>query len=529
MKQGQARWFAGVLGAVVSSMCCTCSKEAEPEPELSGPLAPVTWQPCPVDSEGTGSGAECAEISLPVSHRDRDGKTFTLFVKRLVGTAAKRRQLWLLAGGPGNAGTTYEVVAKRLADLDPTLDIYMPDHRGTGRSMRLSCPGEPEKRPRTVDDWKACGEDLQKRLGDQLLEFNITSAARDLGAAIEGTRTAGQEVHVFGESYGSLWAQRYLQLFPTQPTSVTLDSMCQTSLCSHVTRDARNDRVGREVLARCAADPFCAGKLGPDPAARLSDLLADLEADACPALVDLGMDREGARSRFAEMLESFTLRPLIPALIYRGLRCELGDVAAYEAFLAYMDGGGGSAPSRPVDGKLRSRALGTHIILSEMVQAKPPSQEELEAMQAAALFSYDIGPFYRSLFDVWPRYARDDYTDRYPSTSVPILMMNGTLDPISSIDIAQEIAGHYQGPAQTFVPLDRGVHGSLAGTPTVAPPHTSCGFTLFRSFLADVKAPVDTACVAEVQPLDFRGDEGFALEVFGAPDLWDDAVNPPPQ
>ncbi|AKT41244.1 alpha/beta fold hydrolase [Chondromyces crocatus] len=514
-------WVVVALLGAAGSAGCTCNDQESLGGISMASVGPIVWSACPVVTGGEGQGAACAEITLPVDWRAASGATITFFVKRLAGTAATRRQLWLLAGGPGNAGATFEGLAQRLSSHDPTLDVYLPDHRGTGRSSQLLCPGEPEKSPKSIAEWQACAAALQERWGPQLGAFDITNAARDVGAVIARVREAGQEVHVFGESYGSLWAQRYLQLFPAQATSVTLDSLCQTSLCSHVTRDARNDRVGREVLALCAADPFCAGKLGPDPAARLTELLVELEADACPALVDLGLDRRGLRSRFADFLESFTLRPLIPALVYRGLRCAPGDVAAFESLVAHLDGPQEGAPSAQAR-RLRSRALGMNILLSEMVQRELPSEAELEAEQAGALFSFDIGPYYRALYEVWPRYPRDEYAEQYPSTRIPMLLLNGTLDPIASIDIAQEVASHYRKPHQTFVPIERAVHGTLVGSPTTAPPHTPCGLTLFRSFLSEVKTPVDTSCVAEVQPLDFRGTPELALKVLGVPDLWED-------
>jgi hypothetical protein len=55
--------------------------------------------------------------------------------ERIRAQQRSRGQLWMLEGGPGLSGiglvsTTEQFIVKGLPDLD----VYMPDHRGTGRS-----------------------------------------------------------------------------------------------------------------------------------------------------------------------------------------------------------------------------------------------------------------------------------------------------------------------------------------------------------------------------------------------------------
>ncbi|MCC7542830.1 MAG: hypothetical protein IT379_41830 [Deltaproteobacteria bacterium] len=54
--------------------------------------------------------------------------------------------------------------------------------------------------------------------GPELRATTPTGAARDLGALIDATRGAADRVFVHGGSYGTYWAQRYLQLFPISRT-----------------------------------------------------------------------------------------------------------------------------------------------------------------------------------------------------------------------------------------------------------------------------------------------------------------------
>jgi len=105
-----------------------------------------------------------------------------------------------------------------------------------------------------------------------------------------------------------------------------------------------------------------------------------------------------------------------------------------------------------------------------------------------------------------------------------MLLLNGTLDPQTPLEFALEIAPNYTQPRQTFVAIDRAVHGSVLSSPTIAPPHTPCGLALWMSFTKDPGAPVDTSCVAEVMPLRFEGSAAMAQQLLGTGDLWENGA-----
>src|SRR6185503_1229883 len=88
-----------------------------------------------------------------------------------------------------------------------------------------------------------------------------------------------------------------------------------------------------------------------------------------------------------------------------------------------------------------------------------------------------------ALYDLWPRYPHDMYVGEYPSAAYPMLLMNGTLDPQTPIEFADEIVPHYTQPGQTFVKIPDAPHGLVYRTPTLAAPHTPCGLSMFASFI----------------------------------------------
>jgi pimeloyl-ACP methyl ester carboxylesterase len=94
-----------------------------------------------------------------------------------------------------------------------------------GGSDRLYCPQEEPgtwRLPYPVLDIDACIQFIKDTWGDTLNGFTTTAAARDVGELIKLTRQSGQRVFVWGGSYGSYLAHRYLQLFPDQPDGVIM-------------------------------------------------------------------------------------------------------------------------------------------------------------------------------------------------------------------------------------------------------------------------------------------------------------------
>lgn len=483
--------------------------------DLAESDTPLDFTKCSLRTGGRGEEAECASVALPLDWERPDERRVELFVKRIRGASdGPHRQLWLLQGGPGGAGDSLEPLAEYLVSNDASLDVYIPDHRGTGRSSRLDCPVE---RGKLGFRYELCFKELKMRWGgDGLRHFNTTNAARDLGTLIRRTREPGQDVHVYGISYGTYLAQRYLQLFPAQPTAVTLDSVCQAGLCSFLKMGYWFDHVGRKYMRECAADAICGGKLGPDPLAKVKDALAVADAKTCSGFEKL--DGHALRKLFGWFIASFELRVLVPATTHRLLRCDDDDVLALRRFervvtgaLKEDDAGGASL--------LDSDILGMHIAFSELEADPPPSARELGALLTDAVFTEpDVS--LREAYDAWPRYERDKWVGGYSTSSVPLLLMNGTLDPQTPLEFAEVVAPHYAHPAQGLVVLPRAAHGVVHQSPTSDAASPACGMTLWQQFIAAPFAPLDTSCKADIRAHDFAGSPALAAHYFSRGTLW---------
>jgi pimeloyl-ACP methyl ester carboxylesterase len=497
-----------------------------PDVAPDAPPPAVTWEPCPLHSEGNGPDAECATVATPLDLRRPEGPTIDVFVKRYRPKGGRGlRALWMLQGGPGASGYAFEGLSEVMATRFPDVDYYMPDHRGTGRSTRLTCAAQegdgteggiaiPEA------EWPACIAAVRAQWGDRLAAFNPTNAANDLGVLIAATRREGQPVFVFGVSYGTYWAHRYLQLHPRQADGVAFDSVAPPGT-SLYRQDEDANEAARDFFRACGADPFCAERLGPDPWATAERLFARLRDGHCAeAAVPAAPTRTLLRRAFGSMLMDPGLRAYIPAVVRRATRCEPRDVSALRVFLRAV------STEQPPDENLRlwGWVLTHNIINSEFNEAPPPTVAQLEAIREGAVASRDVTAGLQLTLGRWPTYALDAYANRYADTTTPLLFLQGGLDPATLLRKARPMRERFARPHQTWVEFPTATHTAIASSPFVdeVGESRSCGTRLLMRFIENPTAPLDTGCVARVRPLDFtlpRTDLNQAL--FGTRDAWE--------
>ena len=87
--------------------------------------------------------AQCGQLAVPENPAAPAGRKIELFVARIpaINEHGRPDPLFLLAGGPGLAATTfYTGVAPVFERLHRDRDIVLVDQRGTGGSNALNCP-----------------------------------------------------------------------------------------------------------------------------------------------------------------------------------------------------------------------------------------------------------------------------------------------------------------------------------------------------------------------------------------------------
>jgi pimeloyl-ACP methyl ester carboxylesterase len=476
---------------------------------------PISWSKCSL-IEGKSDGlAQCATVSLPLDDSQTVPGTIGIHVKRLRAvTQPARGQVWFLEGGPGGAASyALAPLMQFYATRHPDLDMYAADHRGTGGSEPLTCPAEEAAGLDTADLIAACGQVVSQKAGDRLPFFSTTASARDVASLIDLTRGPGQKVFLTGGSYATYHILRYLQLYPAQADGIVLDAILPQG-STFVNFDVDMNQVGQQLLARCAIDAVCAAKLGPDPWATLVAVEDSFDQGHCP---DLGATSAEVRSLLGLMLYTRPLSDYIPALTYRARRCATGDVAAISAFVSRLQ----TLLAEPKGGF--SQPLQFYIGVSEFWSYPTPGVTSVQAALDETSIAAGASLQFAMAADSWPRYDPAPYAGQWPQTTVPMLMMNGGLDPATPLAHAVSVKDHFQGQNQTFIEFADAGHGVEGQSPTDVPWTHDCGFQIVDQFFNDPEASLDTSCLANVLPLNFSGEPTVNNSFWGTTDVWEDS------
>jgi pimeloyl-ACP methyl ester carboxylesterase len=144
-------------------------------------------------------------------------------------------------------------------------DLIIPDQRGTGGSTpSFTCPAP------SLDLWtfsRASIDATNKCFAASLLTgvsakaYSTTEAARDVWALIQATKVAGGRTVVHAFSYGTLLAQRLMQVAPEGSIDMLLLEGVVSPLSTLSTVDSNSDSAGRRILqSYCGAS--CKASMG---------------------------------------------------------------------------------------------------------------------------------------------------------------------------------------------------------------------------------------------------------------------------
>ncbi len=487
------------------------------------PTPALVWAACgPLVADG--AAGECATMPVPLAWATEDGPTIDVFVKRFTGSGP-RGQLWILDGGPGGTGAQFDN-ADLIALFDQAgWDVYLPAHRGTGRSTPLECAAAIATTSTdgvlvTIEEAAACAAEVEATWGDGLAHFSAAQAARDLGALIEAARptTGAQRVAIWGGSYGTYWAQRYLQAFPDQADAIVLEG--SLDLTNRISDQLRaGNAAGERFLDACADDGFCAAHLGDDPRAAYDAAVATIAARSCPPLADVTVPTWKAMARtLVDVQLGYDARAILAAVVRRTVRCGPADAAVLAQFAAGL----------PVLAAQLDRADGDLTINNFMLAL----DEVRIDLWPADLDRAVVGPPHdglrfasatewnqlADLIERWPAQPRAVDADQAAVTTVPILVLSGGLDTATPLEWSELAASRYPGAQHVVFPY--GGHGVTFDEASL-----ECGLGLFLGFLADPAAAVDASCVDDVAPIDFAtggGARDLYREWLGTENLWGD-------
>jgi pimeloyl-ACP methyl ester carboxylesterase len=485
------------------------------------------WEKCPTTALQT-TGAQCAQVAVPLDWEDDESETIELFVHKTEASAdEKKGMLWILDGGPGGNGESLAAEARSLFGDTSAYDLYVVSHRGTGRSTLLECEAFESSGSGDIRD---CVAELAEKWGDGLAHFNSRQAGMDLGQLIDTVHEDGDSINVYGVSYGTYWAQRYLQQFPDQADLVVLDGVLDLKAevwLNNILAEEAGNRVYDEF---CQASEACTKVTGDDPLSYYTDLIDTLREDgiACEPLKDWEtsdvVDAHTLLARYAGYLPN--LGPSVVGLTQRIKRCNASDQEQLQNFLSFYEmltedsGETGQADF--------SIALYANVVTNDLVGYLDewPS-EAIDEFEGKLYFANSAETSFEMLYDNWPHEAVADDHLKMPKTEVPMLLVNGGLDFQTVLPWAERAAEHFSGDLQNYVYVPVGGHGLVVGKDPAADEPSSCLQDVFAQVLAEPMASPDTSCTDDFTALDFAQDQAatgnLAQAIFGVSDVFNPA------
>ena len=473
-----------------------------------------------------GTAAWCGSIQTPLDPTDAAAGTITVGFGWVPAASTPEGTIVAEEGGPGYPATgTATEYAAMLGGLLTHRNLLVVDARGTGRSNPIDCEplqSLPSPSPAFTAAVTACGNQLDhtfRRAGGGWVHasdlFTTADTARDM-ALVLGDLQLGK-VDLYGDSYGTYFAQSFLARYPQLLRSVVLDS-------AYEARDLDPWYVTTVTTARTAFDAVCARAVGCPAGsswARISLLAQRLRAhpvsgrvvgtDArlhhvtvgITALVnivnDAGYDYEPYRQ----------LDAAARALLDDGDATPLLRLYAQDVGYDYSDYVKTSA-SYYSDGLYLAVACTDYPQLFDMRASVATRRQQL-ATAERDLPADTFAPFttaewvsvlpYTETYTgclTWPAPTHRPDPPVPPGamdrTHVPVLILNGDLDSLTPAAGGAHVARQI-GPAAQAVVAANLVHLVALNAPS------PCGPALLQAFVADPHARLDTSCAAQIPPI----------------------------
>ncbi|CAF3352085.1 unnamed protein product [Rotaria sp. Silwood2] len=443
---------------------------------------------------------DCCTLPVPLNYA-RPDRLITISMSRLspLRSTSDNNTLFILMGGPGGSGWSLVENVALLIPAQSGITLILPDHRGTGLSTVLGCD-DNHSQTITTD----CITYLTSKWTiEGLNQFTITAAAHDLSVQIQVYQADHPgRISIYSVSYGTLWLDRFLQIYPTLIQSAIMDGVVNPILISISRYDLFASQVGLQFLTYCQLQPECHSYFPVDqpPYVMLYRILAELDTNKQQCINKyFNEDKpksDWLRNLFFNMIQSgdtYMDRTVIPAVIFRLNRCNVDDVNVLNFFFRSSFSKINQMQTKQNDpGFLFSNVLNYNIVLSEMWLALNESEVDKETIIAwykSTLMAPNNAEQLISLRAQWPKYPLDQYYSKVASYT-PLLMISGQLDPSTMFDQASQLAS-ITSKTRTFyaIPLAGHITVNIAQVGYYCPLHLVCAWAFPAIFPSEWNDP----------------------------------------
>lgn len=276
--------------------------------DTASSLERLGGEPCP-DSDFT-----CVTIEVPFDHFHPDGRTLEVTFGVLPTTGERKGMFVTATGGPGTSGLLS--ADNYSAAFDPSIpehfDIVFFDQRGVGLSGGLQCAeaaaayyraewdaSTPQAEAALLHTARSFAEDCVAEMGnpDFLPYLGTAQAIEDLEMFREAMGV--EKFWLYGESYGTQYAQTYAAAHPDRLEGLLLDGTVDLTLSGidfYVTQAQAFNDVLEQTLEACNADEYCAANMGAESLSVYDALAGRLKA--APLSFDFPLPSGKTEARF---------------------------------------------------------------------------------------------------------------------------------------------------------------------------------------------------------------------------------------
>jgi pimeloyl-ACP methyl ester carboxylesterase len=280
--------LAGSLMALLSPAAAPAAAQHESTRQI---LQRLGGSPCEPGSDFT-----CVTLALPLNHFDpSDRRTLNVVFAVRPATGTRRGMFVTAVGGPGVSGLNEKDgdVAAFQAPLLEHFDLVFFDQRGIGRSGGLDCPVaaaayyQTDQRALTPAQEAAVKASAQTFAKNCVAEMGSPASLSYLGTdqAVEDLELFRQLMQddkfwLYGESYGTQYAQTYAAAHPNRLAALILDGTVDLTLDGLTyyagETQAQNDTLVAGLQA-CDSDPNCPADMGGEAVAAYDKLASRLK------------------------------------------------------------------------------------------------------------------------------------------------------------------------------------------------------------------------------------------------------------
>ena len=484
----------------------------------------LTLHHCPA-----APSAWCGSLPVPFDRTDPSAGTIGIGFMWFPASGRVDGTIVAVEGGPGFPSTgSRSLYLPLFRPLRAHHNLLLVDNRGTGMSALIRCPSLDtfhgvQPSPAFTTAVRQCADllDHQRRRPDGTWVhgadlYGTANAARDMADVLTALETG--PVDLYGNSYGTWFAQTFASRFPSLLHSVTLDASYQVlDLSSWYISTVTVSRTAFQ--AACQRSLACVDRGDGAVWARIGALASDLRTSPVDGTV---VDNAGKVVRVhvdVRALVNVVNDAGIDPGIYRQLDAAAiallnhGDATPLLQLTIQsveFDQGGSSNPAAFSSGLYMAVACTDYPQLFDM-RAGPRQRRSQLADRIADLPASTFAPFSTS---EW--LSMDAYTETYTScidwpapvhhdppivkspplvpSSIPVLVLGGDLDTLTPSYAGGRVVARQMGPSARFVSVPNTTHVTAEGD------GNHCASVIVQRFVAAPRTlpHLDTACTSDI-------------------------------